>query len=67
MAANWEALEPVSYTHLDVYKRQHKGVAYKLYWGDYHRHTDISNCVTANDGCVLEQYRYAWDLSLIHI
>jgi len=40
----------------------HKGVTYKLYWGDYHRHTDISNCVTANDGCVLEQYRYAWDM-----
>jgi len=40
----------------------HNGVSYKLYWGDYHRHTDISNCVTANDGCVLEQYRYAWDM-----
>ncbi|WP_395738691.1 hypothetical protein [Prosthecobacter sp.] len=40
----------------------HDGVTYKLYWGDYHRHTDISNCVTANDGCVLEQYRYAWDM-----
>ena len=40
----------------------HNGVTYKLYWGDYHRHTDISNCVTANDGCVLEQYRYAWDM-----
>ena len=21
---NWKAVEPVSYTHLDVYKRQHK-------------------------------------------
>lgn len=38
------------------------GVTYHLYWGDYHRHTDISNCVTANDGCVLEQFRYAWDM-----
>lgn len=38
------------------------GVTYYLYWGDYHRHTDISNCVTANDGCVLEQFRYAWDM-----
>ena len=40
----------------------HGGVTYKLYWGDYHRHTDISNCITANDGCVLEQFRYAWDM-----
>lgn len=40
----------------------HNGVTYKLYWGDYHRHTDVSNCITANDGCVLEQFRYAWDM-----
>ena len=40
----------------------HNGTTYHLYWGDYHRHTDISNCVTANDGCVLEQFRYAWDM-----
>ena len=40
----------------------HNGVTYKLYWGDYHRHTDISNCITANDGCVLEQFRYALDM-----
>jgi hypothetical protein len=40
----------------------HNGTTYKLYWGDYHRHTDISNCITANDGCVLEQFRYAWDM-----
>ena len=38
------------------------GVTYHLYWADYHRHTDISNCVTANDGCVLEQFRYALDM-----
>jgi hypothetical protein len=38
------------------------GVTYHLYWGDLHRHTDISNCVTANDGCVLEQFRYALDM-----
>jgi hypothetical protein len=30
----------------------HDGVTYKLYWGDYHRHTDVSNCITANDGCI---------------
>ena len=40
----------------------HDGVTYQLYWADYHRHTDLSNCVTANDGCVLEQFRYALDM-----
>lgn len=40
----------------------HDGVTYKLYWGDYHRHTDVSNCITANDGCVQEQFRYAIDM-----
>ena len=40
----------------------HDGTTYKLYWGDFHRHTDVSNCITANDGCVAEQFRYAWDM-----
>ncbi|MSU49399.1 MAG: hypothetical protein EXS37_09990 [Opitutus sp.] len=44
------------------YTMTNNGVTYHLYWGDYHRHTDISNCVTANDGCVLEQFRYALDM-----
>lgn len=41
----------------------HDGVTYHLYWGDYHRHTDVSNCITANDGCVVEQFRYAYDMA----
>lgn len=40
----------------------HRGTTYRLYWGDFHRHTDVSNCRTANDGCVLEQFRYALDM-----
>ena len=40
----------------------HEGTTYKLYWGDFHRHTDVSNCITANDGCVTEQFRYAYDM-----
>ena len=40
----------------------HDGTTYKLYWGDFHRHTDVSNCITPNDGCVLEQFRYAIDM-----
>jgi len=46
----------------DRHTMTHDGTTYHLYWADYHRHTDISNCVTANDGCVQEQYRYAIDM-----
>ncbi len=36
---------------------------FSLYWGDFHRHTDISNCRTPDDGCIVEQFRYAYDVS----
>lgn len=36
---------------------------YGLYWGDCHRHTDVSVCITQYDGCVLEQFRYAYDMA----
>jgi len=39
------------------------GKTYRLVWGDLHRHTDISNCRTGFDGCVMEAYRYAYDLA----
>jgi hypothetical protein len=39
------------------------GKTYRLCWGDLHRHTDISNCRTGFDGCILEAYRYAYDLA----
>ncbi|HEX7897641.1 MAG TPA: hypothetical protein VF950_07760 [Planctomycetota bacterium] len=39
------------------------GKTYQLYWGDFHRHTDVSNCITGNDGCVTEQFRYAYDVA----
>jgi hypothetical protein len=39
------------------------GKTYRLAWGDLHRHTDISNCRTGFDGCILEAYRYAYDLA----
>lgn len=41
---------------------EHDGSRYTLYFGDFHRHTDISNCITATDGCVVEQFRYACDM-----
>jgi hypothetical protein len=34
-----------------------------LYWGDFHRHTDVSNCATPFDGCIVEQFRYAYDVA----
>lgn len=45
----------------------HDGTTYKLYWGDFHRHTDVSNCITANDGCVQEQFRYAYDMAKLDL
>ena len=38
------------------------GKEYSLYWGDFHRHTDVSNCRTNQDGCIVEQFRYAYDV-----
>ena len=29
-----------------------------LYWGDVHRHTDLSVCRSDSEGCLNEQYRY---------
>ena len=37
------------------------GRDYGLYWGDFHRHTSFSNCRTITDGCIVEQFRYAFD------
>jgi hypothetical protein len=39
------------------------GKKYGLYWGDLHRHTDVSVCVAPFDGCVLEHFRYAYDMA----
>ena len=38
------------------------GENYALYWGDVHRHTDVSNCRTGFDGCIVEHFRYAYDM-----
>ena len=38
------------------------GKEYGLYWGDLHRHTDVSNCRTGFDGCITEHFRYAYDI-----
>ena len=38
------------------------GKTYRLYFGDFHRHTDVSNCRTDTDGCIVEQFRYAYDM-----
>lgn len=41
----------------------HGGETYTLVWGDLHRHTDVSNCRTGFDGCIVEQFRYAYDMA----
>ena len=41
------------------------GETYGLYWGDVHRHTDVSNCRTGFDGCIVDHFRYAYDLGKI--
>lgn len=39
------------------------GRKFGLYWGDLHRHTDISNCRTGFDGTIVEHFRYAYDIA----
>ena len=38
------------------------GTEHGLFWGDVHRHTDVSNCRTGYDGCINEHFRYAYDI-----
>ena len=39
----------------------HKDTKYGLYWGDFHRHTNLSNCRTITEGSINENFRYAYD------
>ena len=45
----------------DRHRWKFDGEEYTLCWGDLHRHTDFSNCRTTDDGCIVEQFRYAYD------
>jgi len=40
---------------------KHKGRKFHLYFGDLHRHTELSFCRTSVDGSLEEAYRYAKD------
>lgn len=40
-----------------------EGQEYGLFWGDLHRHTDVSNCRTGFDGCIMDHFRYAYDMA----
>lgn len=65
--------EPVPYLNAPTPARprdQHhtwtvRGKTYTLVYGDLHRHTDFSNCRTGTDGCVLEHFRYAYDMAAL--
>ena len=37
------------------------GKRYELFFGDLHRHTDISLCFAPSDGSIDDAYRYAID------
>jgi hypothetical protein len=37
------------------------GKSYRVYWGDLHRHTDLSLCTPTIDGTLFDAYRYALD------
>jgi len=39
------------------------GHSYKLFFGDLHRHTDISLCTPTVDGCLVDTLRYALDVA----
>ncbi|MGH7200790.1 MAG: hypothetical protein ACREJB_09315, partial [Planctomycetaceae bacterium] len=43
------------------WKMQVQGQSYEVYFGDLHRHTDISLCTPTIDGCLVDAYRYALD------
>jgi hypothetical protein len=43
------------------WKMEAKGETYEVYFGDLHRHTDISLCFPTADGCLVDAYRYALD------
>jgi hypothetical protein len=45
------------------WKMQARGETYRVYFGDLHRHTDISHCYPTADGCLVDAYRYALDAS----
>ncbi|MEK0446197.1 MAG: hypothetical protein RLZZ399_1518 [Verrucomicrobiota bacterium] len=67
------AAEPKPYLHGETPARprdEHHswtvgGKTYHLVWGDVHRHTDFSNCRTSFDGCVLEHFRYGYDVAAL--
>jgi hypothetical protein len=69
------SVEPEPYLHPPTPERAQSerhfwtlaGKKYGLYWGDLHRHTDISVCVAPFDGCVLEQFRYAFDAAKLDL
>jgi len=45
----------------DRHRWNFRGENYTLLWGDLHRHTDFSICHSSKEGCIVEQYRYAYD------
>lgn len=53
--------QPTSEPLVRSWKMEAKGETYQVYFGDLHRHTDISLCYPTADGCLVDVYRYALD------
>ena len=57
-------LEPVPAAQPErrpVWSLDHRGQSYRLFFGDLHRHTNISRCAPTIDGCLTDAHRYALD------
>lgn len=52
---------PVKSEDLSSNSLEHKDKLYNLYFGDLHRHTELSYCRTCIDGSLEEAYRYGKD------
>jgi len=61
--ASFEKASVTEEPEIRSWKLHRKGEAYEVYFGDLHRHTDISLCFPTADGCLVDAYRYALDAS----
>lgn len=59
--ATFKKAPPTAEPEIRSWKLHHKGQELQVYFGDLHRHTDISLCFPTADGCLVDAYRYAID------
>ncbi|MCH7685613.1 MAG: hypothetical protein IH899_02850 [Planctomycetes bacterium] len=59
--AKQQTANPATEPTVRSWELHHNGETYQVYFGDLHRHTDISLCFPTADGCLVDAYRYALD------